>query len=188
MNKILIALLYSSCIYLSFSCVDDESLTINRQNYTGEKFRIDGYYHTDIAPEKCIEAMFFYSNGIVYFTSCYHCTSEQELDARLTRNNAEILDLKEYPTHWAIFVVEDNILTIEGWDEWMGQLFVGRTLKRYTCEILNDTTIRVKTIYHSNTEKTETLNEIRRFRQYSNKPDSTNKFISRSKLTDVKRF
>jgi hypothetical protein len=83
---------------------------------------------------------------------------------------------------WGVFTLSDAQLTIEGWDYAMGQPFVTGTIKRYTCEILNDTTIRVKTIYHSNTEKTETLNEIRRFRQYSNKPDSTNKFISRSKL------
>ena len=159
LSAIVLAVVFSSCEKM----IQGE-LSMVRTDYTETVLRIDGYYYNEsfVAPypNYSIAKSFFYRNGIKFGVCSYDTTtmSFDEHCAALTKSKL----------NWYVFKIEGNSITIEGWDN------STQTFKEYG-EILNDTTFRITEIERS--ERTEKSNIIYHFKQFSPKPDSTNRFI-----------
>jgi hypothetical protein len=84
---------------------------------------------------------------------------------------------KEYQVMWGVFLIENNSIRFEHWYP-----SSGGPLKAYVRSgtILNDTTFQITKSYRNkNGEKAEVTsrNEVYHFKQFSPKPDSTNKYV-----------
>ncbi len=156
----LIPFFVTSCIIYATG-IFDQKLKIKKQNYKGNEIRLDGFYYTEYYKDH-FKIVFLYSNGIfIDYSAGYNYN-----DILNSNNLRFILNYKKTPMYmYGLFQINDSIIKIEKWLPSSG----GPT-KAYLREgkILNDTTF-----YLMHREK----KEIFRFKQFSTKPDSTNRFI-----------
>jgi hypothetical protein len=153
---------------------DDDELSIESMDYTGNQLRIDGYYYIIANDGSVYDSYFFYNTGIIMDLSGV-ATNVEEMDNRLTNliKNKEY----DYPKFtFGVFLIKDNSITIERWypSECPYKAFVK------SGQIINDTTFVINKMYRmQNGKKTEIreLDQTYHFRQFSPKPDSTNNFI-----------
>ena len=161
-NTIKLISILSLTIFLN-SC-KDEKLTLIKVPYEGNEIRIDGYYYSYYVnnvnpPGECIVGFFLYRNGIMLSARAYDKT---DLDI-LEKNMLERYEsLQEEKIGWGVFVVKENQLVYEQWSTSVGG---GLPVFKSSYNIENDTTL------------INPYGEIYRFKQFSPKPDSTNRFI-----------
>jgi hypothetical protein len=88
-----------------------------------------------------------------------------------SRYNPEIRKQKD---GWGVFLVNDNKIEYEIWNASTGYSLP--TIKRIGI-IENDTTFRITETYFSDIKKTDYNEIVFCFKQFDNKPDSTNVYI-----------
>jgi hypothetical protein len=159
-----------SCCSKLFS---DEKFSMQRKDYNGDELRIDGYYYHQEMDVKYphTTVMFFYRNGIVLFAgssfSCILDTVEMDI-----LNRIEIITKNKM--HWGLFGINNSNLVIEEYYDNPPSPAL-KVMKSFY-EIKNDTTIIFRTVDHPG-YKDKIYNTFYHFKQFDNKPDSTNVYI-----------
>ena len=76
------------------------------------------------------------------------------------------------PSHIGVFTINKESIEFETWE-------AGRDIITFSNygKILNDTTFSITKQVNNDNSKSDILNLIYKFKQYSSKPDSTNNFI-----------
>lgn len=172
---LLVMVLFSNCGKNGL-CKDDE-LTLQRDEYSGNQLRIDGYYYGDVdrnSSKPFANIYYLYRNGIFF-------TSEA---ADLTQAEAGTIDVdventfgKQIKAAWGVFQVNGNTIEIE---HWRSRSDGCETTIYERGGILNDTTFVIMVREHRTSGKvklTETPNSTFHFRPLDAKPDSINNFI-----------
>ncbi len=150
----------------------------------GTNLKTDGYYYL-ITKDNKYNAFFLYKNGIYHGGNWlnpinFNIKNLSELDSKIY----PIFSAEEkYPSqyHWGVFTTNYLNIEIERWvTSSGGGAYPTQILKG---EILNDSTIHFHTkleaepLVANRKKKTFKIDETYHFRQFSPKPDSTNKFI-----------
>jgi hypothetical protein len=176
-------LIIFACIFLE-GCIAFEPLTFKKEEFLGKNLKADGYfYYTNKKQE--YNAFFLYKNGV------YHGGNWlKKIDFNINNLNLLDKDIKtiyeieeKYPTYyrWGIFNVNNSNIEIERWVTSSGGGPYPTQILRG--EIKNDSTIHFHTKLESvplqanRKKKIFSIDETYHFRQFSPKPDSTNKFI-----------
>jgi len=158
---------YMISLLLLSSCFD-EKLTLKRADYTGNALRTDGYYHAYFCETDISAVMFLYRNGVSLTRGGYSMHILDEIEERIIKQNFET------KTRWGVFIVNGDTIQHERWAESTG---FRSCLYRKKGYIVNDSTIHFIEDFLSETKKTYSIDEVWHFKQFDNKPDSTNKYI-----------
>jgi hypothetical protein len=152
----------------------DEKLTIQRRDYNGNEIRTDGYYYSNYSNSagNHIAFLFFYINGTVLYAGSSSYSNMNAAEAEMLNN---ISENKKEKSNWGVFIIDGNRVEHERWQ----QSFIGYSyiIRRDYGIIENDTTIHFIESYNSETKETFVNDFVYHFRQFDNKPDSTNNFI-----------
>lgn len=164
-------------VILLGSCDDGEvlhPLKMNRIPYTGSELRTDGYYYSEAFSEKHIDIAVLYRDGVCFFevTSFNGPDTLGYIEDNFLLN-PRISHYWTRPSDIGVFQINNNSLTIEVWDP--GYDDIGTYT--YNSEILNDTTFRVTKQTNNRSGVINSYERTFRFKQFSPKPDSTNRFI-----------
>jgi len=151
-----------------------DKLSLERQDYTGNQLRIDGYYYNlyDTLSADIKYSYFFYRNGVVLSGSAGSNFEELEetFNSEGFTNN-----IKKNRSGWGLFKIYESEITIEEW------VPMEPPYHAYTRsgEIIDDTTFVITKSWRNKRKKEtlKTINEVYHFKQFSPKPDSTNTFI-----------
>jgi len=165
-------------VFSSFGSCDDK-LTLTKAPYSGEEIRIDGYYYRENT-DYCVSVYFFYSDGTFIDAGCLSCKpNEIETYMRNMDWNQWRKAMDDSSIGYGIFRVSDNELFIEMWRPSSSWFSFPAYL--YTGKVLNDSTFIIKKVQPSKPSafdnETRSRHEIFRFKQFSPKPDSTNRFV-----------
>jgi hypothetical protein len=163
------------CCFIS--CDSAEKLVLPREELTSN-FRIDGYYYNK--KEGGYSTYFFYKNGVVFTYGCGYTGNDlKELDICLQKLLAKYSTIKPARFDWGIYLINGTNIKIEKWvstaaSTYPTNLFEGQLIgdEKFTLTKQTGNEYYVK--------KNKTISEISldfNFRQFSPKPDSTNKFI-----------
>ena len=149
----------------------DEKLTIQRTDYNGNELRFDGYYYCYYEETDVTVVYFLFRNGIIRGAGGY---------TRFNENNREQEMISYYnkfspKTDWGVFIIDEKKILFEKWVE--SPSGVSASVNRKSGYIENDTTFHITESYYSGTKETKQVNEIYHFKQFDNKPDSTNNYI-----------
>ena len=151
----------------------DDELSLPKQEYTGKELKIDGYYY--IKFNNIFEVFFLYKDGIITYAGTIPIEDLSEREKRF--QNGEFYNhIKNIKFFWGVFNIKNNQILYE---RWCPSEPPYRTYVREG-NIINDTTFVITKLFRMvNGKKTEEseLNEVYHFKQFSPKPDSTNKFI-----------
>jgi len=143
-------------------------LLIERVDYEGNDFRIDGYYYyfgvTD--DESYFEVYFFYKNGVAYHSSTTG-TNCLEIENHIL-SEYHLQSMNNVPYRWGVYKVQGTEIQYSGWSTSVGGPYPA--FKR-EWEILNDSTLYSRE-----------FDETWHFKEFSPKPDSTNRFIDANTL------
>jgi len=161
--KIIITFMVS--MILLTACFDDK-LTIKRVDYTGYELRTDGYYFINFRETSAV--MFLYKNGVSLTCGGYMSNIFDEIEKEIIKQNFET------KIHWGVFNINGDTIHNERWIESTG---FWACLYRKKGYIVNDSTIHFTEDFLSETNKTSVIDQVWHFRQFDNKPDSTNKYI-----------
>jgi hypothetical protein len=145
----------------------DEKLTIQRVDYTGNELRTDGYYYYQDANYTVVE--FLYRNSIILSARAYSFHDLNIVEKKMLERYNEIRADK---IGWGVFRISGKTIEYEMWDTSVGG---GLPILKCIGIIDNDTTFRI--IQCIELGKKFEKNEVYHFRQFSPKPDSTNKWI-----------
>ena len=162
----------SLCMVM-YSCIllPDEKLSMKRVDYTGNQLRTDGYYYNYHQVPESTLVLFLYRNGVLFSTRYYPSFNldavEKEMISEYDRRRRE-------KTRWGVFSVFDNRIEYEQWNGGTGG---GLPIIKYKGIIENDTTFLITETYFSDSKKTDHKEYVYHFKQFDNKPDSTNNFI-----------
>ena len=169
-----LCLFFTSCAKLEI--LQDDELSLQRQDYTGNQLRVDGYYFSEYANGSIdyVRIYFFYKNGIILAGGSSLLSELPDLEESF-RNGTFYKHVKSVKFTWGVHQIEDSKIAFEGW-------YGERPYRVYGQEgvILNDTTFRITQRYrYKNGEKTEveSKNEVYHFKAFSPKPDSSNTFV-----------
>jgi hypothetical protein len=152
----------------------DEELSLKRTDYTGKELKTNGYYYRHFYSEDSAiytSISFLYRNGIIL-----SCGSFSTANLNIVEN--EMLKrynmLRKQKVGWGVFLINNNQLLTEQWNATTG---FGLPIVRNTGYIENDTTFFITESYYSDIKKTEKKKYVYNFKQFDNKPDSTNAYI-----------
>ena len=159
----ILIILFSCCSTL-FS---DDELTLQRTDYTGNELRTDGYYYV-FGPNNNTAIYFLYRNGVILTVGGFLTQNLDSIEKRIIDKDIGSKD------HWGVFIVNNNFIQYE---RWAGSTGFSAGLYKCKGNILNNTTIHFIESYNSRTDNTNSIDEIWYFKQFDNKPDSTNNFI-----------
>ena len=163
-------------ILLFFACSKkmDKSM-MEKNTYTGNELRIDGYYYSDVSNINDIGIAIFYGDGV-----CFHFYAKPESLDTLTgiencflSNDEFIEEVKNVPQYLGVFNIFSDQIEFEIWD-FGGD---GITTFSHFGEILNDTTFAIKERVNNGGDITFSENLTYRFKNFNPKPDSTNVWI-----------
>ncbi len=169
-------ILLLSIIAVFFSCRGerwDDKLILPKQDYTGNKLRVDGYYYREA--DGRYDILFLYRDGTTLYGSA-PLVSEIESMENSYANGEYYSIIKDIKHDWGRFIVDGNSFTREFW-----QPSSGGPLDAYTHSgtILNDTTFQITQAWRScKPKKKNDLDRIYHFKQFSPKPDSTNAYTN----------
>jgi len=147
----------------------DEKLSIQRLDYNGNELRTDGYYYYFSLNNTVV--YFLYKNGIILCAASYSSTDLNTVESEMIKVYP---DYKKYKDGWGVFLVNGNKINYEIWNT-----STGYSLPVIKCNgiIENDTTFRITETYFSDSKKTDYGETVFHFKQFDNKPDSTNNYI-----------
>ena len=147
----------------------DDKLTLQRKDYLGNELRTDGYYYR-FRENGSTTVYFLYKNGIIKSASSYSSHDLDMVEKEMVKWYREIRKTK---TGWGVFLISDNKIEHETWDNPVGRIVVRKTIGH----IVNDKTFRITEFSHPYNNQTYYVDEVWHFKQFSPKPDSTNNFI-----------
>ena len=157
----LLILILVSCVSIQYI---GYGFSLTKQNYNGDQLKINGFYYNEYYKEH-YRIVFLYSNGIlINYSAGYAYNDIVNSDSLVFE-----LDYKKAPIYYyGLFQIKQNKVIIENWG-------AGVENQSYLREgkILNDTTF----ILYNKDGNLILQDEIYHFKQYSPKPDSTNKYI-----------
>ncbi|MDR2914050.1 MAG: hypothetical protein LBV74_04345 [Tannerella sp.] len=185
MNKLKMLAMMSLNIILSSSGCDkernessDDKLTLEKVAYNGNELRIDGYYqyyvYVDSEPYK-VAPFFLYRNGVILECTLFGLDKILEMEEEF-RNGSYAINAAKYKYDWGIFQINGTQIKYEKWVPTNGP-FPAVT---YEGVILNDTTFVITKYYRIKDIDKKAPTEVSweyHFKQFSSKPDSTNRFI-----------
>jgi len=168
----LVAMLLSCCA--KENIFKDDELSLEKESYEGEQLRIDGYYYQEV-DSVIYNVYLFYTNGVILYSGSNFSDHDEifsYIDDEFFVNEAH----KNHKSMWGVFQIDGNLIKFERW--YPSQ----PPLKAYVREgeVLNDTTFKITESYRmKDGEKTERKerDETFNFKEFSPKPDSTNKFV-----------
>ena len=152
-------------IVLTFcQCMMWEPLRFEKQENRSNKLKLDGYYYTRFLNSNANQVIFLYSNGVIYQVidnSDYLSVIENSI-----KSNAYAREDKGNPIEWGAYIIKGDSIYIDRWIVGGG---TGDKPREYGVGIiLNDTTF---------TNSGFSGSGLFRFRHFSIKPDSTNRFV-----------
>lgn len=149
----------------------DEKLTLDRMDYNGNELRMDGYYYCYFENTDITVVYFLFRNGILRYTGGYSRYNEDNREKEMV----SYYDRFTPKTDWGLFVINDNKIQYEKWIE--APSGIKAAINRRSGYIENDTTIHFTESYNSGTGEIKQVDEVWHFKQFANKPDSTNVYI-----------
>jgi hypothetical protein len=151
----------------------DEKLTMQREDYIGSELRIDGYYYTQTGSVKdsVTAVIFLFRNGITVTCGAFLTTDLNVVDEELPNRYKWVTDKLSF----GIFLIRGNEILMEGWNTAGGGMRL--PIVRDKGYIENDTTFCITESYYSDIKETHYGNRVWHFKQFDNKPDSTNNYI-----------
>jgi hypothetical protein len=131
--------------------------------------RTDGYYYYFTQNNTVV--YFLYKNGIIL---CAHNYSSHDLISVESEMVKIYPEIRKWKDGWGVFLVNGNEIEYEMWN-----VSTGHSLPIIKCKgyIKNDTVFHITETYFSDIKKTEHKETVYHFKQFSNKPDSTNVYI-----------
>jgi hypothetical protein len=170
--KAMILILLISSLNMFISCCSvlspDEKLSMQRIDYVGNELRIDGYYYSYAQNGNTTAIYFLYKNGIILSLGGYLTQDLDNIEKKIPNKDFKSKD------HWGVFIVNKNTIQYE---KWVGSTGFSACLYKCTGYIENDTTIHFTESYYSERNETKQIDEVWHFKQFDNKPDSTNVYI-----------
>lgn len=174
--KIVVLVMLVLGLIISISCCrgmfTDEELTLQREVYIGNELKIDGYYYYIVPESNRTVIWFFYRNGVVLHGGTYMSVDFDEIEAEMVRWYSEKRKIKG---SWGVFLIDGDKIQIETWAE--APNGVSLATFRRSGNIINDTTIHITETYYSGRNETKQVDKVWHYKQFDNKPDSTNTFI-----------
>jgi hypothetical protein len=166
-------ILASFILFLFTNCDEfkDDKMTLHKHPYYGSELRMDGYYYI-YDNNTYITPWCFYQDGCLLVISGRR-SDLQEADNHIIQMYIRNFHYKQVQHHWGVFHINNNNIVMQ---YYQGDNY--RTIvKVEEGHILNDTTFQMTLRYRVNGEDRESINDVYHFRQFSPKPDSTNKWI-----------
>ena len=105
----------------------DDNLSIQRENYSGNQLRLDGYYYRYINEEYYFPKLFFYNNGVILEIGGRFKTFE-EVEEYLNRIYIENSNYNSNKLSWGVYRVENDNIKFEKWYPGSGGGFPGIVL------------------------------------------------------------
>ncbi len=171
---IITVLLFSSC-KLFFPGPD--KFTLQKQDYTGNELRVDGYYFKEFDSD-CdrIQVFFLYRNGIILYGGCPCVEDINAKEEEYKEKGTWYKHVKEDRVSWGLFVIENDSIRIEKYEPPSGPGYLPAVIREGA--ILNDTTFRIIRRYRDSGKKIiKEVDDLYHFKKFSPKPDSTNSFF-----------
>jgi hypothetical protein len=183
MNTIKMLTLLSTGFILSSSSCDkernessDDKLSLEKINYKGNELRIDGYYYQNYISGDYIHTFFLYKNGIILDGMSIRIDKILEKEENFRNGFYATNVASKYKYQWGVFQIDGTKIKYEKWVPTNGP-FPAVT---YEGVILNDSTFVINKSYRAldagKKVPTEHYWEYH-FKEFSPKPDSTNRFI-----------
>jgi len=157
-------------------------LTLQRQPYSGDELKVDGYYFYEWESDVTSLTIFFlYKNGILIYGADSPKSEIINIEEDF-RNGTWYKISKEKRIVWGVFQINNNNNTIklEYWyPPGAGSMYYQPYI--FGGEILNDTTFILTEQYIVSSNGTKdllnTFSRTYHFKKFSPKPDSTNSFF-----------
>jgi hypothetical protein len=149
----------------------DEKLTIQRVDYNGNELKTDGYYYCYFEETDITVICFLFRNGIIRCMGGYSRYNEDNREQEMV----SYYNRRTIKSDWGVFVINGNKIQWEQWVE--SPSGVSASINRCSGDIENDTTVHFTESYYSGRNETKQINEVWHFKQFDNKPDSTNVYI-----------
>jgi len=153
----------------------DEDLTLPLQDYTGTALRTDGYYSysSDYKDTLVVTyVLLLHRNGISMSLGGYISATTDEVEKRI----ADYHNQSKFGN--GVFIVNGDTVQQEEWIYSVNFASFIANPRAYPLLkwgiIENDTTIHFIKQYRSEIDETRYINETWRFKQFDDKPDSTN--------------
>lgn len=151
-----------------FCCKVAEPLSLDREDFTSDNLRIDGfYYHCDTA---YCHPFFLFQNGLFLSFGLIYLDDLNLIDSIIT-DVGFLGSVKNTQYGWGVFLVKNDNIIIERWLPGVGGPYPTQLLRGL---ILNDTTIAISGL-RGRKHGSEIVSF--KFRYLEQKPDSTNAFI-----------
>ena len=151
-----------SLILILYSCKDEKN-SFQKIPYTGDELRTNGYYftHYQTLGRDYTIVNFFFRDGTLLSAGSFESLNFNVVEQKLVERYELI---KKNKIGWGVFqIIEDKIIS-ESWTTNSGG--GGLPVYKWSAKIVNDTTFL-----------RNDSNQTWHFKQFSPKPDSTNRFI-----------
>ena len=151
----------------------DDKLTLKRVDYNGNELKTDGYYYhqSGNGGYRYTSVLFLYRNGVILSCGAFPTTDlnivEKEFPNKYDGGNSKY--------GWGLFLIARKNIEYERWTE--APSGIKYAVNKRSGYIENDMTFHITESYNSGTKETEQVNEVWHFKQFDNKPDSTNVYI-----------
>ncbi len=164
----------SSCQKLGF-CRDTE-FNIDKAVYSGTQLRVDGFYYgggtSNGVGGTIYNVLIFYRNGIVYLPGGSELANMETYVSGLKGE-----EIKKVKSDWGVYSIDGNVIKIERWPNAHmkcndAELRTG-TIEEDTVFVFNKKELRTR----KGKIKKSDISERYHFRQFTNKPDSSNNII-----------
>ena len=166
-------------VFLAFSIacekvLKDENLTLKKRPYIGNELRLDGFFYEEGVDDGYYIEGFFYQNGILLNSGGFYTENELNDLRNSIISGYFNSKVKENKYAWGLFVIDSNFIKFE---RYYNSDAVPKSSYIKYGKILNDSTFIMTKMTRSDGSESKTINETYHFKQFSPKPDSTNKFI-----------
>lgn len=165
---------------LSVAC-KDQQLTIKKNSVEQNRstIKLEGFYWTKATDINQIDwwydTFFLYENSVLIYgggIENYHKKSVSF--SEFVKRNRDTAFKQKIKSSWGIYMIDENRIEFEKWEPSSGGPM--KTVIRRG-HILNDTTFVITERFNHYDGKTYHVQDTFRFREFSPKPDSTNRFI-----------
>jgi hypothetical protein len=158
---------------MTISCKNPK-LVYPRIDNKSNQLKLNGYYYFKGVGvnESLVSVNFYYSNGVMLHVGGFRLTLK-EIDEYIKKYILNY-NYSKYKLGWGVYNLNGNKILFERWYPSSGgpmPIFVNSGF------ILNDSTFTIELIKNKKGNKINSENETYHFRQFSPKPDSTNKWI-----------
>jgi hypothetical protein len=153
--------------------IDDDTLQLKREPYTGDELRLDGYYYYAFNDSQYVSTYFFYRNGICLYGTATEPENLDELEERF-KTGKFYNAVKNDQTCWGVFQVDSDKIVYERWTTSSGGFLPAY---RYVGTILNDTTFHIDSSLRVDGTDGSVYGRLFKFKEFNGKPDSTTPFI-----------